>query len=363
MMGNIYLHIPEYDPGSFPLVLATVISTEGSTPRKPGSSALFSRKGLLYGTVGGGVLEGRVQKIAQEAARTSESNIYHFEFNNDISLREEAICGGRATILIDATLCNYQTVFEQVKTSLQNKIPCVMVTIFSRTGEKDVHIVRFMETSDGKSKLPEQFKEKIKVETDRLLESSNPDDFFKIDISSPGKEEVTFALLEPLFPPLHLVIAGAGHIGKALSHLGRLLDFEVTVIDDRIEFANRENLPDAEHIIVEDVGKAMQQIDKTHDTYIVIVTRGHNDDSAALRQCIGCGAVYTGMIGSRTKIEKMHRNFVQNGWATEEQWTAIHSPIGLDIGSQTVEEIAVSIAAELVLERNKRRIKRKGNNG
>lgn len=355
MKGNIYMHIPEYDSGSSSLVLATIISTEGSTPRKPGSSALFSNKGLLYGTVGGGVLEGRVQKMAQKATISNESNIYQFEFNNDISLKDEAICGGRATILIDASLSDHQTVFEQVKISLQNKIPCVMVTIFSRTSEKDVNIIRFMETANSKSDLPHRFKEEIKVETDRLLESPNPDEFYKLDLSSLGKEDVIFALLEPLFPPLQLVITGAGHIGKALSHLGRLLDFEVTVIDDRKEFANKENLPDADNIVVENISEAILKINKTHDTYIVIVTRGHNDDSEALRKCIGSDAAYIGMIGSRTKIEKMQKNFVQNGWSTEEQWKSVHSPIGLDIGSQTVEEIAISIAAQLVLERNRRR--------
>ena len=75
-MNNIYLHIPEFKPGSIPLVLATVISTQGSTPQKAGSSALFSSRGLICGTVGGGVLEGRVQKIAIEAASTGESNIH-----------------------------------------------------------------------------------------------------------------------------------------------------------------------------------------------------------------------------------------------------------------------------------------------
>jgi xanthine dehydrogenase accessory factor len=88
------------------------------------------------------------------------------------------------------------------------------------------------------------------------------------------------------------------------------------------------------------------------DTFVVIVTRGHNDDAAALKGCIGSKSRYVGMIGSKTKVEKMRRNFIENGWATDEQWRAIHSPVGIEINSKTVEEIAVSIAAELVLVRN-----------
>ena len=354
-MKYIYLQIPKIQTGSLPLVLATVISTHGSTPRKPGSSALFDAKGLIYGTIGGGVLEGRVQKIAEEAARTGESNIYHFELNKDISFRNEAICGGEATILIDTTLQHQQTFLDQVKALHDNKNPCVLVAIIYRAADKGVKIDRFIISADAKSALPEQYERKIMVEANRLLTSSNSDNFCKIEIGPSGKEDTIIAFLEPLFPPLELIIAGAGHIGKALSHLGRLLGFEVTIIDDRPEFANKENLPDADHIIVEDIGQAIRMINKTSSTYIVIVTRGHNDDANALKPCIGSGAAYVGMIGSRTKTEKMRLNFLQNGWADEEQWKTIHTPIGLDIQSETVEEIALSIAAELVLERNKKR--------
>ena len=180
----------------------------------------------------------------------------------------------------------------------------------------------------------------------------DPEDFMMRELVTGEDEDSILALLEPLFPSSQLVIAGAGHIGKALAHLGKLLDFEVTVIDDRIEFANKTNIPDADHIIVEDIGKAIMELGKSPDTYLVIVTRGHDDDAKALRPGINSGAAYVGMIGSKNKIEKMHRNFVENGWATEKQWSAIHTPIGLKILSKTVEEIAVSIAAELVLVRN-----------
>ena len=153
-------------------------------------------------------------------------------------------------------------------------------------------------------------------------------------------------------PSEQLVIAGAGHIARALAHIADMLDFEITVIDDRQEFANTENIPEADHIIVNDIGEAMMSIVKNRDTYVVIVTRGHNDDAAALRPCIGSQLAYTGMIGSRNKISAMRNSFIDKGWATPGQWDFIHTPIGVDIKSRTVEEIAVSIVAELVLVRN-----------
>jgi len=96
----------------------------------------------------------------------------------------------------------------------------------------------------------------------------------------------------------------------------------------------------------------MQEIERNNDTFIVIVTRGHNNDAEALKPCIGTGAAYIGMIGSRAKTAKMHKDFIKNKWATEDQWSRIFTPIGLEIGSKTVEEIGISIAAQLVMIRN-----------
>jgi xanthine dehydrogenase accessory factor len=155
-----------------------------------------------------------------------------------------------------------------------------------------------------------------------------------------------------VYPPEHLVIAGAGHIGKSLAHLADMLDFEITVIDDRKEYANADNIPEAAHIIVKDIGDALKDLEKNANTYVVIVTRGHKDDASALRSCMGKELAYTGMIGSKNKIAQMRSDFLKNGWSTEGQWDALYTPIGLEIKSRTVEEIAVSIAAELILVRN-----------
>lgn len=158
--------------------------------------------------------------------------------------------------------------------------------------------------------------------------------------------------LEPQFPLSCLVIAGAGHVGKAVVHIGHLLDFEITVIDDRPEFANKDMVPEADHIIVEDIGKAIAEIPKTADTYFVIVTRGHSHDADALKACIKSDVAYIGMIGSGRKIALMQEKFIDLGWATADQFDRVYAPIGIDIQSKTVQEIAVSIAAELVQVRN-----------
>ncbi len=354
-MKNIYLQILDLQTNNFPLVLATVTNTQGSTPQKPGSSALFNKKGLVSGTVGGGIVEGKVQKIAMEDLLTGESGHYQFNLANDISKTEEAICGGQISILVDANLTNYLSVFKQVKQSLTNGIPGVLITMVTRFTEKIVLINRYWMDESFKPDIPVAFLEKIEPIVHNMLLAGDRSEYKDLEIAIEGEEPSSVFYLEPLFPLPKLIIAGAGHIGRALAHIGSMLDFEVTVIDDRQEYANSENIPDASHIIVRNIGEAMRDLRKDNDSYVVIVTRGHKDDAEALKECIGSKLAYTGMIGSKKKIVSMRNSFIENRLATEKQWDAIYAPIGLDINSVTIEEIAVSIAAQLVLVRNRKK--------
>jgi xanthine dehydrogenase accessory factor len=351
-MKNIYLKLLEIQPSHPGLVIATVMESQGSTPQKPGSSALFDSKGLISGTVGGGVVEGRVQEFALKSSLTKESGYLHFSLSKDTSHKEEAICGGKTSVLVDAYPDNHISVFKAVSKSISENTSGVLITMMTIIRETKVLINRYWMTQKSKPPIPAEFMEKIEPEVMSMLSYAGSEDFRKMELSIPGEEPSSIFFLELLLPPEHLVIAGAGHIGKVVSQLGKMLDFEVTVIDDRSEFANEGNLPDADHIIVRDIGEAMEEIEKDSNTYIVIVTRGHSNDAEALKPCLGSDARYIGMIGSRAKTAKMHKNFVKNNWATEEQWSRIFTPIGLEIGSKTVEEIAVSIAAQLVLVRN-----------
>ena len=354
-MKNIYIQILDQQSADSHLVLATVTRTQGSTPQKPGSSALFGKKGLISGTVGGGIVEGRVQKIAMDSIMSKESGHFQFNLANDISKIEEAICGGQISVLVDANLYNYIPVFEQIKQSIAERIPGVLITLITGLRDTSVLINRYWMSEIYKPAIPVRLIERIEPVVMNILKKGDASDYSELKVSIRGEESSFLFLLEPVFPLPHLVIAGAGHIGKTLAHLGSMLDFEVTVIDDRPEYANSENIPDADHIIVKDIGEAMQELNKRDDTYVVIVTRGHKDDSAALKPCIGSDLAYTGMIGSKNKIAAMQMNFFETGWSTGKQWEKIHSPVGLEIKSKTVEEIAVSIAAELILVRNSKK--------
>jgi xanthine dehydrogenase accessory factor len=353
-MKNIYFQIAEHETERPGLVLATVTGTSGSTPQKAGSSALILKGRLIAGTVGGGIVENRVMEYARKCSGGCESALLHFTLDRETGEPEEAVCGGTITILVDSEPMAHLSAFREMEESIRAGHPGVLVTKVIPWNEAQVMIKRCWTTGENEIPISCSADYNLLREVTAILRNGNRAGYREINVPVPGEKQSAKIFMEPVFPLPRLVIAGAGHIGKAVSHQGRLLGFEVTVIDDRSEFANPVNLPDADHIIVKDIGEAMKEISKNKDTFIVIVTRGHGHDADALKPCIGSQAAYVGMMGSRVKVAKVHEDFITRGWASKEQWQKIFTPIGIDIGSKTIEEIAVSIAAQLVQVRGQK---------
>jgi xanthine dehydrogenase accessory factor len=153
--------------------------------------------------------------------------------------------------------------------------------------------------------------------------------------------------IEPVLLEPHLVILGAGHVGKTLAKLARFTGFRVTVVDDRADFANRENVPDASDILVSDFTRAFDQIPVEKDTFIVVATRGHNHDLDAVKAALGTDAGYIGLLGSRRKKGLLSNALKESGFSSADIARVI-IPVGVAIGSVTPEEIAVSIMAQIV---------------
>jgi xanthine dehydrogenase accessory factor len=156
--------------------------------------------------------------------------------------------------------------------------------------------------------------------------------------------------VEPVLPPALLYIFGAGHISVNLYKVARSAGFDVTVVDDRAAYANRERFPDAKEIIAEDFDRAMARLAPGETAYLVIVTRGHRDDMRVLRWAVQTPARYIGMIGSKRKTITIFKELTKEGLAPE-LFERVHAPVGLDIGAITPEEIAVAITAELIAAR------------
>ncbi len=162
--------------------------------------------------------------------------------------------------------------------------------------------------------------------------------------------------VEPVLPAASLYIFGAGHVALNLYKTAKSAGFDVTVVDDRELYANRERFPDAKEIIAEDFDQAMARLSLKETALVVIATRGHKDDMRVLRWAVQTPARYVGMIGSKRKTITIFRELVKEG-IPEKLFERVHAPVGLDIGAITPEEIAVAITAELIAVR--RRVERK----
>jgi xanthine dehydrogenase accessory factor len=160
--------------------------------------------------------------------------------------------------------------------------------------------------------------------------------------------------VEPLCSEGAVYIFGAGHIGQKLAQLTKFVGFRTVVLDDREEFANRELLGSADRIVVlRSFDEAMKELDIDEESYLVIVTRGHVHDKTVLGQALRTRARYIGMIGSRKKRDATYEVLTKEGF-TAEAFARVHAPVGLNIGAETPEEIAISIVAELIQARAER---------
>jgi xanthine dehydrogenase accessory factor len=159
--------------------------------------------------------------------------------------------------------------------------------------------------------------------------------------------------VEALNPPAKLIIAGGGHVGQALGMLSSLLDFQLTVIDDRPDYITPDRFPSAAQRTLGDIETELARFPIDPQTYVVIVTRGHRNDGRALAAVVNSSARYIGLIGSRRKIKTIFDDLAQQGVPLE-KITRVHAPIGLQIAAVTPAEIAISIAAELIAVRRGR---------
>jgi xanthine dehydrogenase accessory factor len=175
------------------------------------------------------------------------------------------------------------------------------------------------------------------AERSKVVGVTIPESGAKIDI-----------FFEVLAAPPRLIVVGAGHIAVPLVRMAKILDYHVTVLDDRVLFANRERFPDADEILVGDMAATLKQTAITASTYIVLITRGHKYDEPCLRETIHSQAKYIGMIGSKRRIKACFHRFREEEKIADEVIQRVHAPIGLDISTETPEEIALSILAEII---------------
>jgi len=323
--------------------VALVLEAEGSTPVGVGAKAVVEASGAIHGTVGGGSVEAEAQRRALEAIATGRPVVFDFALHGAAVGDPSPICGGRMRLLVNPTAARHRAAYVAAAAAGQRRERGVLLTRINES-EECVVAVEFLREDAIPAEADFPGTEAIRS----VLRSEEPELFAQEPVEGSQRLEV---LVEPLIPRPVLLIVGGGHVGQAVAVQGDLAGFEIVVVDDRPEFTKPELFPAGAATRCGRVGEEVARFPFAADTYVVIVTRGHQHDAEALTACLRRPAAYVGMIGSRRKVALMREDFVKSGRATAAEFDRIYAPIGLDIGATTVPEIAASIVAQLIAVR------------
>jgi xanthine dehydrogenase accessory factor len=342
-----------------PFVLATVVNVRGSTPREVGAKMIVRDDGQ-FGTIGGGCGEAEVFRKARVLLEErAEARLAEIDLTGDFEQQEIGTCGGIMDVFIDRWAPESDLpLAKKLADAAEHSRPAALLTVVdpgsrgSRVGARTVVDPAQRDTTTlvlvglGAFAL-DQVAERAADSHAGLVEVGESGLRHTTRIEPNGSPRI---FIDPIAGAQRLIIVGAGHIAQPLASMGSMLGFHVTVIDDRHQFANRDRFPTANEIVVKPFREAIDALRLDQHCFLVSVTRGHAYDeeavAAALRQ--PCG--FVGMIGSRRRVKTTLDRLIEAG-IPRERTEEVHAPLGLDIGAETPEEIAVAIIAEIVRER------------
>ena len=251
------------------------------------------------------------------------------------------------------------TIYQSLAELEQTHQPAALCTVVKTSGSTPRHSTsKMLVYADGsiigtvgggglENEVRQEALNSLKDGKPRLL-TYNMTDPSRGDVGVCGGQMEVF--VEPILPAPMVVVIGGGHVGKAVAHLAKWLGFRVAVSDDRAEFCTPEANPNADEFYPVPMAELSKHLSITPHTYLILTTRGNNVDVAGLPALLETPAGYIGIIGSRRRWSETVKQLNESG-ITDEQLKRVHSPIGLGIGAETPEEIAVSILAEVLMVR------------
>ena len=329
--------------------LATVVHVEGSSYRRSGARMLITEDGELTGAISGGCLEGDALRKALLAITQQQNKLVTYdsmdEEDNNIGI--QLGCNGIVHILFEpinpAKENNPITLLEKLST--QTNVS-VLVTLFSLDNSlQQIGTCLLAAVNNNYGNINDQSL-KSKIEKDIATVFENNSSLIK-NYQVNGNKKLS-AFIELVKPPVELIIAGAGNDAFPLAQIASVLGWRVTVVDGRKTHANTKRFSTVKQIIVAKPAEALQQISINEQTIIVLMSHNYNYDLGMLRLLINTDCNYIGVLGPKTKLEKMLNELMQDGInITEVQRQKIYGPVGLDIGAETAEEIALAIMTEI----------------
>lgn len=329
--------------------LSTIVSSKGSLPMSKKAKMLVREDGRIVGTVGGGCLEADVWAAAREVMEKGEASLQHFILTEKHAGENGLNCGGNVEIFTEPITASSEEVLKRVSEVRSNRASAVLATRVQGDASS-VSGAKLLVYPDGTAHgtlESDEADDAVRAEVAAM--ETLPEDLLRV-LELDTDEGVVKIFLESITPEPTLYLFGGGHVSLAIGRIAASVGFRLVVIDDREAFANRERFPMADETLTLDMETAFEHLPVDDLSYIVAVTRGHQYDKPVVEQAVRTDAAYVGMIGSRRKIALMWKELEAKG-IPRERLERVHAPIGLDIGSDSPEEIAVSVMAELIAVR------------
>ena len=310
------------------LVLVTVIASSGATPRGAGARMLVGREGRICGTIGGGAVEFRSEQIAAKVLEEKSSRGHDFTLTRDDVQNLGMICGGACNVF-----------FHFIPAGDPDTLALAQEAEGFFAKGRDLWLVCDL-TAGGKLMLADKSNARLAPQLTRHPHRLQT-----------GEQEL---YIEQISASGRVYVFGGGHVAQelvpVLSHVG----FRCVVMDDRAEFTKPELFPTAEQIVCGDLRRIGNYLDIGQEDYVCVMTRGHAYDTVVQAQVLKCRPCYCGVIGSRQKAAGVRKTLQTEYGLTEEELNLVTTPIGLEIKAETPAEIAVSIAAQMILVRAER---------
>ena len=333
-----------------PLVIATVVRTKGSTPQKPGAKLLVRNDGSGVGTLGGGCVEGDIWYAAKQLMKNRGSaETIGYELNEEIAAQDGLVCGGTMFFLVDPIYEKGQEALflDEINSAYLGGEPVALASLVKTTPDIDSKLGgKLLIRSDGSVVgtlgADNLNSEAIKYGIELMAYGNS-----KYVRSETGAEY----FVEGYTTPPRIILCGGGHVSRAIYTFAVNLGFNLTVIDDREEFANKTRFPLANVVVAESSAEGFRSIEINKNTFIVIATRGHRYDHVSLEAALNTSASYIGLLGSKRKTILIYEELLSKGVSID-RIKDVRAPIGLDINARTPEEIAISIMAEILMIRN-----------
>lgn len=322
--------------------LATVVKVEGSSYRRPGARMLITEDGQLTGAISGGCLEGDALRKALSAIVQQENKLITYDTTDeeDAKIGIQLGCNGIVHILFEPIVEEEELNPVAILAALSEKREdAVLVTLFALDSKVQPGTSMLYRKDSLQSNIPIEIKQSIMDDVAKVWDNKT-----SVFSNYQTPEENIDGFLEFIRPSISLVIAGAGNDVQPLAEVAYLLGWEVTIADGRPTHASTIRFPNANQVLVSKPEQLLSQVRIDEQTAFVLMTHNYNYDLELLNLLLDTNAPYVGILGPKKKLIRMLDELNRN---TPENESRVHGPIGLDIGAETAEEIAISIVAEI----------------